>query len=406
MRKSLVKSTLAFISCVFLLCSCEKNNNDNQSYDGRQYDISINQDKSVVATSNKLSDGTYTLTFSGEGQVVDYQSKNSVPWNPISKKISSVTINEGLVNVGDYFFNTFLLSEYILPSTIKTVGDHSFNSNAIIYTFGDLLNNIDNDVYYYSENKPAVNGNYFHMIGGEPVIWIITTLKFLFIGNSFTYKGSIEGTEANPEVPADFKKIANSFNIDVSVDAVCKGSHSLTKFANPSDEMGAIVENKLTTKQYDYVILQEQSTTPINNYSTFETAVKKLKKRIGETQNDCKTVLYETWGTPFNTSNEPTKYGSTVTEMEEKLRDAYTNAGQAAGCSVNYIGKAFTYAYDHEHLNIFNADNRHQNEYGAYLSAACHVRSLFNVKVANCTEFCGLSQNECKALLSVTDTVI
>ena len=208
----------------------------------------------------------------------------------------------------------------------------------------------------------------------------------------------------------NFKKIAENLNIDVKVDAITKGSHTLTKFADKNDSMGSIVEDKLTHNQYDYVILQEQSTTPINNYNNFVTAVKKLKARINQTQNNCRTVLYETWGTPYNTTvkatAEPAKYGKSVTEMEAKLREAYTNAGSEAGCQVNYIGKAFTYAYDTEHINIFADDNRHQNGLGTYLSAACHIRSFFRVPVSTCTEYCGLTENECKSILRIADKVI
>ena len=384
---------------------CGDTSDTQQTYDGRVFDISVSQDKSLTATSNK--DGNnYTLTISGEGQAIDYERKELVPWNPIIKKINKVTIEEGITNIGDYFFFSLPLNHFILPTTVKAVGDNSFNSKSIIYTYGDLLNNIENDVYYYSETKPFKDGKYFYISDGEPQIWITTPLSFLFIGNSFTYRGTNISDTEHPEVPADFKKIAANFDIDVTIDSVCKGSHSLTKFANPDDEMGSIVESKLTTNKYDYVILQEQSTTPINNYSSFLSAVKKLKTRIDQTQSNCKTVLYETWGTPYNVNNDPQTYGTSVTAMEAKLRDAYTNAADESGCLIDYVGKAFTYAYEHEHINIYADDNRHQNGLGAYLSAASHVRSLFKVKVSNCTEYCGLSQTECKALLSITDTVI
>ena len=99
-------------------------------------------------------------------------------------------------------------------------------------------------------------------------------------------------------------------------------------------------------------------------------------------------------------------YGKSVTEMEAKLRTAYTNAAQETDSLIHYVGKAFTYAYDNEHINIYNEDNRHQNGLGAYLSAAVHVKSLFKVGVSNVSDYCELSQNECKALLSVADTVI
>ena len=403
MKKTIVS---VVILAVLTLSGCGKDNTtDHSSYNGKIYDLSLKQDGSVTAQSKKVGN-FYILTISGTGDVVDFAKKEAAPWSPIAKKISEVKIENGIKNIGDYFFYSLTLSEYILPESIIGVGEHSFNEDSIVYTYGSEITNISNDVYYYRETKPIQEGKYFHIIGDEPVIWILATYKFLFIGNSFTYKGSNAGTESNPEVPLNFKKIAKSFDFDVETDAVVKDSHSLTKFANPSDEMGAIVEAKLTGNQYDFVILQEQSTTPINNPSTFETAVKALKKRIDETQNSCRVILYETWGTPYNTSEDPKTYGVTVSAMEAKIREVYTEVASANKCLVNLVGKVFSTAYDVEHLHIFNDDGRHQNEYGAYLSAASHVRSIFNIKVSGTTEFCGLDQTKCKALLSVTDKVI
>ena len=394
-------------SFVMGACNASPTDENKQSYDGRVYDISFNQDQSLTAKSIKVGN-EYELTISGSGDAIDFSKKEEVPWNPIVKKINKVTIENGIKNIGDYYFFSLPLESFVLPESVNYAANNSFNAESIIYTYGGQLNNLVNEVYYYSETKPVTDGKYFHLNeDGDIQVWVLKTLNFLFIGNSFTYRGANTSDTANPEVPLDFKKIASNLGIDVNIDSVCQGSHTLTKFANPDDEKGAIVESKLTTNKYDYVILQEQSTAPINNYNTFLTAVKKLKKRIDQTQTDCKTILYETWGTPYNTSNDPQTYGTTVGAMEAKIREAYKNAGEEANCPVNYIGKAFTYSYEHNpSINIYADDNRHQNAYGAYLSAACHVRSLFKVAVKNCSEYCGLSQNECKALLSVTDTVI
>ena len=407
MKRNMKKTVInVVILAVLTLSGCGKDNTtDHSSYNGKIYDLSVNQDGSVTAQSKKVGN-FYTLTISGTGDVKDFVRKEAAPWSAIAKKISEVKIENGIRNVGDYFFYSLTLSEYLLPESIIEVGEHSFNEGSIVYTYGGEITNISNDVYYYSETKPIQEGNYFHIIGDEPVVWILKSYKFLFIGNSFTYKGSNAGTELNPEVPLNFKKIAKSFDFDVETDAVVKGGHSLTNFANPSDEMGAVVETKLTSNQYDFVILQEQSTTPIDNPSIFETAVKSLKKRIGETQESCQVVLYETWGTPYNTSEDPKTYGVNVSDMEAKIRAVYTSVADVTGCLVNYIGKAFSHAYNNTTVNIYNDDGIHQNEYGAYLSAASHVRSIFNIKVSGTTEFCGLDQTKCKALLSVTDTVI
>ena len=406
MRKSKLVYLLSLSLCVFAVTACKGNESNNTSYDGRVFDISVKQDKSLTAKSVK--DGfSYNLEITGSGAAIDYKKKEEAPWYALSKKINKVTINEGITNIGDYFFTSITLDYYLLPSTVNSVGVHSFNESATIYTYGGELDNIANPVYYYSETEPTKAGNYFHIEDDEPIIWVNIHSKssFLFIGNSFTYRG-VNTSELNEaEVPADFKKIATNLGIDADVDYVVKGSHSLTQFANPEDEKGAIVEEKLTKNQYDYVILQEQSTTPINNYSTFLAAVKKLKARVDATQTNCKTILYETWGTPYNVADKPQIYGATVAEMEAKIREAYTNAGAESGCPVNYIGKAFTYAYDNTSINIYADDNRHQNGNGAYLSAACHIRSIFNVKVSTCTEYCSLNQTECKTLLGIADTI-
>lgn len=391
MKKCFVPFLMSLLS-VFII-SCSNNDKPVQTYDGRVFDISEKQDKSLTVTSNKV-EYNYTLTISGSGSGVDYKKKEEAPWNPICKKVKSVTINEGITHIGDYYFYSINQEYYVLPSTVTSVGDHTFNPDSIIYTYGGELNNIAN-VYYYSETKPSQTGKYFYMLDGVPHVWAVTS--FLFIGNSFTYYPT---GEATPAVPNYFQKIAENLNQEVNIDYVVKGSHTLTKFANTSDEMGSIVEQKLTTNKYDYVILQEQSTTPINNYNAFLTAVQKLKKRIDETQEKCKTVLYETWGSP--TAIKGTTY-ATVGEMEAALREAYKNVGKECECQVDYVGKAFTYAYETLNINIYYSDDRHQNNFGAYLSAAVHVKSIFNLKVTLCTEYCGLDETTCKALLDVAD---
>ena len=229
---------------------------------------------------------------------------------------------------------------------------------------------------------------------GVPTVW--STLKLFFIGNSFTYYY---------DIPKIVEGLGKSLNEMIEVDYVVKGSASLATHADHSSETGLQIYNKLLEHDdYDIVILQEQSTTPINDYNKFLTAVKTLKNRIDQTQTSCQTVLYETWGSPAGI--ESTSFKS-VGEMEEALRTATEKAAVETGCRVNYVGKLFRYIYENmTSINIYADDNRHQNNLGAYISAACHVRSLFNVKVSKCTYYADLNQDECKALLSVTDKII
>ena len=387
----LIIGVFLFIS--LFLFSCNNNENNNEGYDGREFDISLNQDKSIIAKTVKVG-SYYEMVIDGKGDAISFEAKGKVPWNTIAKKISKVTINEGINNIGSFYFNSLTLSTFFLPSTVAKIGANAFSDDVILYSFSSVEIDTNYQIYYYSQEKKV---GYFAMIGDTPFIW--KSYSFLFIGNSFTFRPN----EADdPMVPKLFKNLASNLDIDVEVDWVVKSSYTLKKYADPSDEMGGIVEEKLTNNQYDFIILQEQSTTPINSYDAFNNAVGALVKRIHETQKDAQIYLYETWGSP--TGIEGTKY-ETISEMELDLRNAYSNSAKSNEVNITYVGKAFTEVVEKEKdINIYASDNRHQNELGAYLSAATHLATMLNVDVTKATYY-NSDANVCIKLLNIAYNV-
>lgn len=81
----------------FIITSCGDKEKEQKGYDGRIFDISYNNDESVLATITQ-SGYNYELEISGSGKVKSYNSKDEVPWNVISKRIVKVTIKEGITN--------------------------------------------------------------------------------------------------------------------------------------------------------------------------------------------------------------------------------------------------------------------------------------------------------------------
>lgn len=362
---------------LFIITSCTKDNNQNKGYDGKTFDISIQQNKQLTAKLKKINNN-YELTITGTGNTKDYARKEEVPWYAISKKITNVIIEDGIENIGDYFFYSLSLTNYYLPNTIKEIAENSFNKQAIIYSYSteEIITNATNKIYYYSDTKPVEQGTKWRMIGETPVVW--DEYKVLFIGNSFTYYPS---TESNPAVCTIFKELAQSLNIDVTVNYVVKGSHTLKKFANETDEKGKIVDELLKANDdYDFVILQEQSTTPANDYNSFNQAVLKLTTKIKETQKNAQVILYATWGFP-SAITEKGVYNS-VGEMEQTIRSAYEKCASENDLKVSYVGKTFTYVYEnYKDINLYYSDSKHQSLTGAYLSASVHLVTLFNVDV-------------------------
>lgn len=358
------------LSLFSFACKEEK----KQSYDGRVYDLSEKGDQSVIAKTEK-SGTKYTLTISGSGDGVDFDRKESVPWNPIIKSIDKVIINDDVTKIGSFYFYSSVVDEFILPASLKTISSNAFSANQTIYCYGeDVVVDGSYKLYFYSSNPPSEFGKYFHLVAGKPVVW--NKYKVLFVGNSFTY---YTGTTDDPMVPKLFKDISDSLNEQVEVDYVVKGSHTLTGYSNPNDEMGKILYEKLNrNNDYTHVILQEQSTAPINSYNNFKTAVGVITDLVKSTQKDCKVILYETWGSPTGITSTGHQ---TVGDMEKALRTAYENCAKEYGLEISYVGKAFTYAYETKGINLYFTDNRHQNEVGSYLSSLVHVATITKADV-------------------------
>lgn len=387
------------------LTSCGKDKNEQTGYDGRVFDISDTKEDKVTAKISKTGNN-YEITISGTGQAKSYAKKELVPWNAISKRITNVKIEEGVENIGDYYFYSATLQNYYLPSSVLQVEENSFNKSAVLYSYhtSEINNNSENDIYYYSETKPTKYGIYWHMVGDTPTIWKKT--KILFIGNSFTYYPTDLYSEANPGVVAITKELANNLGLDLEVDFVVKGAHTLKRFADASDEKGKIVDEKLkASADYDFVILQEQSTTPAESYNSFNQGVTALVKKINDTQNNAKVYLYSTWGFPAGVSDKGTF--TSVSTMEGLIRAAYEKCASENDLKVCQVGKAFTYVYEnYKDINLYWSDNKHQSFAGAYLSACVHLSTILSVDIRESSYYGILEESVAKTLQNVAHDIV
>ena len=152
----------------------------------------------------------------------------------------------------------------------------------------------------------------------------------------------------------------------------------MTKFADATDEYGKIVDDKLHANQYDIIVLQDQSTRPLDNNSGFVSGVKAMRDKIKATQKNCKIYLYSTWG--YEEAAKTAK--TTIVGLEAQLRKAYEDvASQIAAAGVCQVGQAFSKVYT-EHadtIDLYYSDNKHPSYAGSYLSACVHVATLLGI---------------------------
>ena len=314
----------------------------------------------------------YILNVEGTGKLPDYSSKKDAPWYAKSGRVTEIKIADGITSIGaNAFTQCVYIEKVVLPASVTSVGENAFAAKTECFAYSPNVTVAgDTVVYKYSETAPTTAGNYWHMKNDIITVWEsnIVTTKILFIGNSFTYYS---------DIPALFGKIATSADKSVVVDSVTQGAWTLTKFADETDEYGKIVDEKLkANNDYAVVVLQDQSTRPVDNYSGFLSGAKALQTKINATQKNATIYLYSTWAWKEDADTRKL----TVPEFEQKICEAYDKAAAEMGVKVSHVGTAFSRVYtEYPDYNLYwYADNKHPSYLGAYLSACVHVATILN----------------------------
>lgn len=187
----------------------------------------------------------------------------------------------------------------------------------------------------------------------------------LFVGNSYTQYNSM---------PAIFARIGESLGYNIKIKMVTEGGHQLSKWADPNDDKGAILERVLTEEKFDYVILQEKSSITMGDkINDFYDAVRTLARRIRET--GAEPVLYSTWGSESSLAQTN---GWSIEYFTWKVSAAHENIGRELEIPVVYVGLAFYDIFcNAKEINLYAYDKAHPSYSGSYLAAATLFAGVF-----------------------------
>lgn len=343
-----------------------------------RWDVSESGDNSVVA---KISgdENSYRLEITGNGKMKDFASASEVPWEEYSP-ISGYVIGEGVTKIGSYALYAVEEDNFYLPSSVTEISSSAFPAGAVVYSYGTDVTSQDDalgGIYYYSESVPDdASVNWWHTVNGETVIWEYS--RVLFIGNSFTYYY---------EMPEIVDAMAEQLGIWADVDWITYGGRYLDTWLNENAATDNLIGSTndglytvLSRNDYTHIVLQGQSQEAYNDYSRLYNAVKNMQEMLSEKQSDAEIFLYSTWGY----DDGSTSYGSDIAAMEAAIRDGYNRIGEALGLKVNPVGTAFTEVWKEygDEINLYASDNKHDGQYGAYLSALVHTKCLFNADLS------------------------
>ena len=187
------------------------------------------------------------------------------------------------------------------------------------------------------------------------------TTRILFIGNSYTYYNS------SPELLRSMVRQKHP-DQEIEVQLVSQGGMTLERHWQQDRTHEAI-----NSKDWDYVILQEQSklgmpviidqeiyfgqTDLFFNYARkFDTEIKKA---------GAKTVFFMTW----SVKSRP--------EEQEILTYAYASIAQELNATVAPVGLVWDVLRETDQFDLYDVDGSHPSAHGSYLVAATMYATMF-----------------------------
>jgi len=178
--------------------------------------------------------------------------------------------------------------------------------------------------------------------------------RILFIGNSYTYyNGGIDNHLQEFAVSADpFSPICT--------EAITAGGATLEMHYNNPNTIQTIIDGN-----WDIVVLQEQSTRPVNETNLFYEYATLMDDVISNA--GAETAFFMTWAREY------------APEMIEDLANAYNVIGEQLDAIVVPVGRAFQMSLTEDpELILHVADGSHPNIYGTYLAVCTFYAKLWN----------------------------
>lgn len=158
---------------------------------------------------------------------------------------------------------------------------------------------------------------------------------------------------------------------------------------------------------YDVAVLQDQSTqhssyhkSPSGKANVLEDT-KKIKEEILGASPSCRVLLENTWS--YKTSN----YGGfgSYEAFDNALSSGCKAVAEKAGCEMSPINAAFAKARE-QGFTLEISDNKHQNEYGAYLKACVNYLIIYKERFTSTVSDCNLAPKAAETLRGIAEETV
>jgi hypothetical protein len=175
-------------------------------------------------------------------------------------------------------------------------------------------------------------------------------MNVLFIGNSFTQRNDLPGLIA---------QMAEADGEHLDLELVSIGGASLRTHWNKGH-----AQNRIKDGDFDYVVLQEQSTLPVKNATRMHENVRLFDGVIRAA--GARTALYMTWARQH------------VPDTQRAITQAYESIGREIGATVVPVGVAWQgFLARCKSPVLHDKDKSHPTPAGSYLDACVFYAVMF-----------------------------
>ena len=126
---------------------------------GNSYDSFAVFDDNVIAALYGLGNDTYRLELTGTGEMAGLGYYDYQPYRAYKDKIISVTVGEGITNIGNEAFARFSkLQEYTLPASVKVIGESAFEycTSLQAVVIPDTVDSLSNYCFQHCEGATSL----------------------------------------------------------------------------------------------------------------------------------------------------------------------------------------------------------------------------------------------------------
>ncbi|MBB1148985.1 T9SS type A sorting domain-containing protein [Myroides sp. NP-2] len=236
------------------------------------------------------------------------------------------------------------------------------------------------------------------------LLFILTTIaspgqirkQVFFIGNSYTYTGNI---------PKLIQHMAQSTGDILEYEEHVPGGSSFQDHVN-----NRAVTDKINSKAWDYVVLQEQSLRPALGESYSAPYARVLNERIRNVSPCTKTLFYMTWGREngeANFCNQGMAHMCTYSAMDDKIYETYRAMAIDNQAELSPVGRVWRKIREqYPAYRLYSNDESHPSMLGSMAAAYTFYTVLFKKDPTLLTYNAGLTAEQATNIKRIVKEVV